>query len=518
MNAVYHQLGKFKVFFKSFLILTTVLLLFAVSSPSKSAGEVQHDGNEDQETGVVEIKGKTSLRGLAMDFVMTTSVDGKFRIEISGPERRVMVFDGENLWRMENGGYPYRVDMFEKELFQLFVWSVTDFWQAQEAPLSRSHGACQGCVNITIKGGKLGASMTLGSNGKAAELDVSYSPASLALVRFSEWTQIGVRDLPKMVSFKNLGPEYQTYYFENAIVLKDPAPDLFKKPVQSNKDFSFLEHGPSPLEVRRVKTGHLLVRPLVNGQDVGWFLFDTGGATTSLKKEIGDGLGLEVAGKAITGGFGGVAGYRNIRKADTFQLGNLQIKNINLVDGGSVLSMLGEIAGVEVVGIVGWDILSRAVVQIDMEEAKITLFDAEAVQIPAAFLEELYLHWKVPYVAARFEGDREGMFMLDTGGGGDTVLFHSYAVEKLKLLEGRETTDATMQGAGGSVAIKMGRLDWFEINGYRTENPVVEFSYGYDGEYDIYSYGFISGGVVKPFSLIFDFRNNKVGFLPRNFH
>jgi len=31
-----------------------------------------------------------------------------------------------------------------------------------------------------------------------------------------------------------------------------------------------------PIETRRGPSGHLWVKPLVNGKDVGWFMFDTG--------------------------------------------------------------------------------------------------------------------------------------------------------------------------------------------------------------------------------------------------
>ena len=33
---------------------------------------------------------------------------------------------------------------------------------------------------------------------------------------------------------------------------------------------------PAELEVKLTYTGHLLVHPLIDGQDVGWFVFDTG--------------------------------------------------------------------------------------------------------------------------------------------------------------------------------------------------------------------------------------------------
>src|SRR5215470_7433707 len=39
---------------------------------------------------------------------------------------------------------------------------------------------------------------------------------------------------------------------------------------------TFDPKAPAKLEVKRVKTGHLLVRPVINGHEAGWFIFDTG--------------------------------------------------------------------------------------------------------------------------------------------------------------------------------------------------------------------------------------------------
>src|SRR5205823_6585432 len=79
---------------------------------------------------------------------------------------------------------------------------------------------------------------------------------------------------------------------------------------------------PAALEVKRAKTGHLLVHPRVHGQDIGWFILDSGAGLSVIDKAAADALGMEAFGHVPAVGVGGTTQAR-FRKGKEFRLGPL---------------------------------------------------------------------------------------------------------------------------------------------------------------------------------------------------
>lgn len=125
--------------------------------------------------------------------------------------------------------------------------------------------------------------------------------------------------------------------------------------------------------------------------------------------------------------------------------------------------------------------------------------------------------WKVgiPVVRARFEGV-EGLFRLDTGSD-RTVSLHAPAVERYKLLSGRETAASQTGGIDGSQASRTGRLAWFEFAGRRFAALDVEFASSGEGVFsDLYTTGSIGAGLLREFRIVFDYGKRRAAFLPLN--
>ena len=68
----------------------------------------------------------------------------------------------------------------------------------------------------------------------------------------------------------------------------------------------------------------------------------------------------------------------------------------------------------------------------------------------------------------KIEG-HEAVFKIDTGAGGGTIAVHAPTVERLGLLEGRETSAAMSGGVGGMGAVRAGKLDTLDFAGRRFE-------------------------------------------------
>jgi hypothetical protein len=104
--------------------------------------------------------------------------------------------------------------------------------------------------------------------------------------------------------------------------------------------------------------------------------------------------------------------------------------------------------------------------------------------------------------------------MVDTGAGSFGAFFTSAWVERLDLLDGRQTEDAEGHGIGGPIAVKIGTLDWIEVAGHRIENPRVGFSVGEDHEDDPYYQGVLGNPVLGQFRMVLDYQKGLIGLQP----
>lgn len=125
-----------------------------------------------------------------------------------------------------------------------------------------------------------------------------------------------------------------------------------------------------PLE--EVATGHHLVQARINGSQAS-FVLDTGANVTVVDAAQAEGLGVSADTSAPGGGFGRVAnpgagGRAKQRAIETFSIGSVPIRQNRIVtsDLAHLLTPLGRIAGEEVVGIIGQDVLKEHRATIDV--------------------------------------------------------------------------------------------------------------------------------------------------------
>src|SRR5262245_43988348 len=99
------------------------------------------------------------------------------------------------------------------------------------------------------------------------------------------------------------------------------------------------------LQVKRVKTGHLLVRPVINGLDAGWFIFDTGAGICVVSTPCVNRLKLKRLGDIDAQGTGGDEEAK-LYRASTVKLGPLTLTDHPIM--ATDLSFLKVHMGVEI--------------------------------------------------------------------------------------------------------------------------------------------------------------------------
>lgn len=465
----------------------------------------------------IHLIGSGSFLGNDVTASLLLDSAGRYVRRYAGPVPFTAAFNGKDAWSIEFGGAP-RVLAFDERAVQVIMASaLTGFWLSADAPLRFELDAaasndqtvlllfqyCDGHERGSVEIAKASwlpqkwvvgagaAKRTLVLNG-AREFDGMTFP-----VRISEETAHGASsaiEIEKIAAAPNfIRSPYDPLPASAADVMFDPAIA-------------------AALEVERARTGHLLVKPRVNGREIGWFIFDTGAGSSVISSEKREELSLKQIAKVPAVGVGGAV-LSPVFRLEQFRLGPVALNESLIIELD--LKFLEAPLGRPIAGVLGYEFISRCVTEIDLAAGRIALHDPESYQPHGAEWTAMKLSSRVPVVDARFEGHTYPI-RLDTGASGGGVLFHHPIVEKLKLLDGRETTLSASGGVGGSVPTRIGKLKWLELGGQRIEDLDAGFVLESKGAFnDHYTAGVVGASLLSRFRLILDYPHQRIAFQKR---
>jgi hypothetical protein len=281
-------------------------------------------------------------------------------------------------------------------------------------------------------------------------------------------------------------------------------------------DYSFDNGAPALLSLRRGTPvavgdpGHVYARPAIDGREQGWFLFDSGADGMMIDTKIADALGMPIIGRTNSIGADGNPRPGTFRRGKSFRLGRLTIENPVYL--ALDLSANNAPAGEKRAGVIGYDVLARAVVEYSGTGDKVALCDPARYRAPArARWQALHFIDSTPAVWASAEERRQALFQVDTGSAATVDFYPGYTVRE-RLLEGRQTRSLRSQGAGGSFAVEVGRLASFEFAGKRFRDVEVSFRTGGIGRDG--GAGVIGRELMAGFTTIFDYPHRRIAFAP----
>ncbi len=290
-----------------------------------------------------------------------------------------------------------------------------------------------------------------------------------------------------------------------------PADPACREPNLAQGEAVFDPNAPAALAVKRAKTGHLLVRPTVNGREAGWFIFDTGAGICVISTPHAERFDLTPAGDIDAVGLGGSEANKLFR-VRTVTIGPLTLKDHPVMT--TDLSFLKAHLEEDIVGVLGYGVLSRCVAEIEIEAPRIALHDAARFVLPSGKWMPMSLEGRVPSITMTFEG-HEDRFRLDTGAN-SAVIFYEPAVRKYDLLAGRELTDGKLGGVGGFVPSKKGTLKTVRVGELRQDDVPAEFALEAKGSLgETARAGKIGAGLLKHVVMYVDYAGERVAIVPR---
>jgi hypothetical protein len=331
---------------------------------------------------------------------------------------------------------------------------------------------------------------------------------------FSDYRVVSGIKLPHHLRSTN-GEEAYDQFTEVLAVEVNPslAADRFEVPEDRVGDFIIAGGKSSAVLPFELLNNHIYIRAAVDDQPVR-ILVDTGGVnllTPSAAKE----LGIESAGALQGGGVGAESVDVGLAEVSKLVMGDVELGDqlFYIVP----MTHLDEVEGVSFAGMVGYEVFKRFVVTIDYADRRLILHRPESFVYPGAGTE-------VPVVfedhSPRAEGEIDGIpgtFGIDTGSRSSLTLLAPF-VKKHGLIEryAPKVEALTGWGVGGGNRSHVTRADKLVLGKVEIPAPVLDLFTGDEGAFaDEYLAGNVGGGVLKRFTVTFDYANSRM-FLKKN--
>ena len=437
--------------------------------------------------------------------------DGRaFERTIQGVLGERILYDGERGWMWDCNGASRRLELFDLESPVLSTSVLTGAWRAHEAPVAFRHaGSGADVVEAgtlrALRLGRLDAHLVV-DQGSGLPTSLRYRSASGPVTwSFDDHRAIEGWPVPLHVT-QSLGDD-EILRFDLVDVGPYAGESGFDEPHGHPRDFDLDLEAPSRLEVRRGPHGHLLVRVRVGDGDPEWWILDSGASGSTIAPASAARAGLPAIGTIIVRSVLGPT-RSSVHAASSLSVGPLVLHDLRLA--GFDLAPFGDVFGVEIGGVLGFDLFRRATVAVEPTTDDVRLFpigwtgpsDLDVRR------ERLVLHLGHPVIEGRLEG-RAARFRLDLGMGGNGVIVHAPTTSGWRLLGGR----ATEPTAIGAAEARSGQVASLEFAGREWTDVATVFAVGGDGPFDDpHVEATIGVGLLDGLRVLLDYAGGRITF------
>lgn len=489
-------------------------------------------GGRDLLRRIDTIHSRWSVRMLGLDGTMEEWVDsaGDHRIglDLAGLVELVLVTTPEHSWiKDENGRVHEQLGKArEDEIRDIFLktWSqlLPDRMghRSELLPPDPVTGGMR--VEIHPDGGTRVVVLLDPDSQLPARWESTDEDGESMTTTFLAWLEHdGVR-LPSRIRQSSAEPSDAIEMTLEEVQLNEPLPaDVFDKPSPRAADIRYLRGRSADNITLDVEGVQLLVPVRVNGSDQLWFLLDTGAQVTVVDTTTARELGLELEGSVSGSGNGNERLDFKLIRDVALAVPGVEISD-QVVTALPLRDTLEPALGHPVDGILGFNVISRFVVEIDYANRTLRLVDpvgweyrGDGKVIP------------IRIVNTRSVCDAEivlpdgrvvtGSFYVDTGSS-TTVRLHTPFVDGHDLLSSLPAkVTASGLGLGGRTTMYRGRISALRLGGLVYDAPVCSFSQDQDGIASSSEFaGKLGGGLLERSTVILDYERRRIILEPNS--
>jgi len=341
---------------------------------------------------------------------------------------------------------------------------------------------------------------------------VEQAGAETRTTYFSDYRQVSGLKLPFASRTTNGEARYDQVITVESVEINVPLDDrMFAMPAPPPPDFVIAGGQTSTTVPFALINNHIYLDVTLNGKGPFRLLCDTGGqnvVTPGLAKE----LGLKTEGAIQGHGSGEKSEDVGLTKVETIRIGEATLTN--QVFAVFDFTALGEVEGLPLSGLVGYEVFKRFVVAIDYERRRLTLTLPEAFQYSGTGTTVPFqFDGQSPQVEGELDG-LPGKFDLDTGSRSSLTILAPFAESHgLKAVYRPKVEAITGWGVGGPSRGLITRAKVLKLGSVTVSGPLTELSLQKRGSFtDPYVAGNVGGGVLKRFNIIFDYSRQRLIF------
>jgi predicted aspartyl protease len=465
------------------------------------------------EGGNLVFSGTGTQLGLESTWRFIACPNGQFREEVSTSKfKTVSGYNGKHgslSWSGDHTGLSSYLDFDDHELVLLASWARTGLWSSSavrsmlDVDLISSSVDEQGdslaTVRIRIKDGRVNGTIVVDMSALRPRHVGFHLRSDSETMEFLDWDTQGSIHYPKRIEYETASGT-NVMFIEEVSVASAAEDALFSIPTSLPMALDTEFREPShQLPAWVTRSGHILINATIDGDhdSAGYWLFDTGASGSVIDSAAAAELGLESFGSfKVKGMAGDLDG--NFRECKSLEIGPLVVKDMLMME----MDCSGLVRGAPgpVVGIIGCDIMSRAVFDIpqivsspqkcdedDDRDGVSSLASAMAFStlksknanssLPLRGCREIRITMSDPRIEPKIPDESKWMdvkwvsslphlkvncvnggvrdeilFMIDSGAGGMQLMMNGLTASQLSLLDPQSKPKGTrtVRGVGGS--------------------------------------------------------------------
>lgn len=475
-----------------------------------------------KEVKTLQAEGRMNLAGLSGKFESWSKFPGKSRANLDLGILKISTgSDGENYWIIDQNGKVNRLGPTEAKLQKLSDYFSDPAKLIEEkdkikADLVREEADTAGgpgwyVLKLLPEGLD---SLFIFINKKTFLLERAFLPVlpSPVTTWFSDYRPVGKVQFPFKQKQKMGSIQEQTVEIASARLNAELADTLFAVPGehQSRKDFSFPAGTAKTIVAFELVANHIHLKVTLNDSIPGDFILDSGAGATVLSSEFASRCKLPTEGKLGAQGVGGE------QEANLTKVAKLEVGGLTLTD--QVVATISfekftPLIGRTVDGILGYDFISRFVLEVNYTGKTVTMYDPPSFGYDGTG-EKLALELvdNNPTVEATLDGEFKGRFRLDTGSA-QGIDLNAPFVKANGLLKRYPKKISEMMGAGvgGRASYQLARAESFALGSAVIKKPVVGLWENTQGAFaSDRVQGNIGYRILKRFKLIFNYPKNEM--------
>lgn len=245
-----------------------------------------------------------------------------------------------------------------------------------------------------------------------------------------------------------------------------PADTTFFNPPAIKKDYTFLDGGKSATVSFRLME-NLIYLPVTVGDDTGYWVLDSGASMSLIDHDYAEKLGLDIQGSIKGYGFGDIFDLSFVTIPE-HQVGPILFDSQKFYVSRGLTAKSYE---PQIFGILGYDFLSRFVVEVDYDEQEVTFHSPDTFSYKGSgAIIDAPLKYRTFTLPVILDGKYSSRWSVDLGSYHSSI--HYPFAEKHGLLE-KKGVEIVSQGMSGISRETNVRFDCLEIDGFRLDQPLI---------------------------------------------